>query len=693
MTCRQVHARRYTMNKPIRTIMQLMLMVLTTATAAVIHIPGDQPTIQAGISMAGTADTVLVAPGTYYENLNLLGKELVLASHFILDGDQESILNTIIDGSQPIHPDTASVILMVNGEPVGTQVCGFTITGGAGTAWLDEHGAGTFREGGGILMNASQARICHNRIVDNRVENEEGVTSTGGGGIRVGDGYPEISNNLIMRNYGRYGGGIVLNFTGAYIHNNLIAWNESSSSYSGGTGIWTYENGDSGKVITNNTIVANQATGGCAGVSLQATEALLMNNIIYGNVSGLDYQIALPGGGTYSGDYNLIGGLEDSVDPLLGWVGAEDVRLLIGSPAIDGGDPDPASNDADGSRNDIGYTGGPDGQFLPPTVGVHEFHTQSERPWLRPGLDSLLVRVMIYDPLDDEHSVYVLLESDSLAESLQFDLFDDGTHGDSLAGDMVYCTWLSAPEEELDFSFSTRVFNVRDSLTVSQAFSDVYTTAGPVRLSGITVFNEDPTFFPGAVIGFFNLLSNQGGSSLISNVHIKGELLQGGVLFNPDAAYGNIAAGDTAQTNVVSIMNVDPEIEVGDEVVIAYALYSGNYPFWADTLRVSVQAEPVSIGSTGLPDEFMLLPAHPNPFNPSTTIRYHLPEAVTVSVRIYDPTGRRIRTLLSARQPAGSHELHWNGVGDSGEPAGSGVYFCRVHAGDLSRTMKLVLAR
>jgi len=83
-----------------------------------------------------------------------------------------------------------------------------------------------------------------------------------------------------------------------------------------------------------------------------------------------------------------------------------------------------------------------------------------------------------------------------------------------------------------------------------------------------------------------------------------------------------------------------------------------------------------------------LVVADPNPFTSSTTIRYDIPRDAQVTLTVYDVLGRKVTTLVSSRQPAGSHETQLDG----GSLA-SGVYFCRLTAGDSHDTKKLVILK
>ena len=146
------------------------------ASAQIIHIPTDQPTIQAGINAASTGDTVLVAEGTWYENINYYGKAITVASNFIMDGDTNHINNTIINGSQPNNPDFASVVSFTTGEDTTSIISGFTITGGTGL--LDA--SIPARIGGGIVCINAGAKIIHNKIIANEVDHQ---TASIGAGI------------------------------------------------------------------------------------------------------------------------------------------------------------------------------------------------------------------------------------------------------------------------------------------------------------------------------------------------------------------------------------------------------------------------------------------------------------------------------------------------------------------------------
>jgi predicted phosphodiesterase len=87
-------------------------------------------------------------------------------------------------------------------------------------------------------------------------------------------------------------------------------------------------------------------------------------------------------------------------------------------------------------------------------------------------------------------------------------------------------------------------------------------------------------------------------------------------------------------------------------------------------------------------DDYGLLQNYPNPFNSITAIGYQLSAVSEVELSIYNLHGQRVATLVSSRQAAGSYTVEWNGAQFS-----SGVYFCRMEAGDFVKVIKLALVR
>ena len=83
----------------------------------------------------------------------------------------------------------------------------------------------------------------------------------------------------------------------------------------------------------------------------------------------------------------------------------------------------------------------------------------------------------------------------------------------------------------------------------------------------------------------------------------------------------------------------------------------------------------------------------PNPFNPSTTISFTLPEQAALSLAVYDVRGRLVRLLVSGLYPAGVHRVQWDGADVTGRRAASGIYFYRLAAGRTALTRKMVLVK
>ncbi len=84
---------------------------------------------------------------------------------------------------------------------------------------------------------------------------------------------------------------------------------------------------------------------------------------------------------------------------------------------------------------------------------------------------------------------------------------------------------------------------------------------------------------------------------------------------------------------------------------------------------------------------------YPNPFNPSTTISFSLPEAGNTELTIYNIRGQKVKTLVKERLDAGDHDVNWDGTDDRGEAVSSGVYLYRIRCGNIDRSSKMLLIK
>ncbi|MFH1278333.1 MAG: right-handed parallel beta-helix repeat-containing protein [Candidatus Eisenbacteria bacterium] len=142
-------------------------------------------------------------------------------------------------------------------------------------------------------------------------------------------------------------------------------------------------------------------------------------------------------------------------------------------------------------------------------------------------------------------------------------------------------------------------------------------------------------------------------------------------------------SGDLAVLSFTRRAEGDGDLRFGD--VILRDAENGNVDFQTDN------ATGVLPGT--IPSVTRLVGAAPNPFNPTTTIRFEMNVPSHVSVVIYDAQGRMVRTLVDESKSAGAFDAVWDGRDDRGHSAGSGVYFVRMVAGDYSRSAKVVMLR
>lgn len=195
------------MKRPLVLVPVFVAIAFMSVSATIIHIPGDYPTIQEGIDAANEHDTVLVKPGEYVENIDFIGKNIVVASLFLTSGNPEFITSTIIDGDS-----AGSVVTFASEEDSTATITGFTIQNGYA------------ENGGGIYCLNSNPSIANN-IINFNTTYYSSSDSHYGGGIYCYDSSPTIAYNTISHNLACNGGGIYCDYGHPTVKYNVIIEN------------------------------------------------------------------------------------------------------------------------------------------------------------------------------------------------------------------------------------------------------------------------------------------------------------------------------------------------------------------------------------------------------------------------------------------------------------------------------------
>ena len=113
------------------------------------------------------------------------------------------------------------------------------------------------------------------------------------------------------------------------------------------------------------------------------------------------------------------------------------------------------------------------------------------------------------------------------------------------------------------------------------------------------------------------------------------------------------------------------------------SIIAQSYP-----IRMTAKLTATSVAAENAPLRYQLSDNYPNPFNPSTTISFQIPQRFHVTLKVYDVIGREVAVIFSGELEAGSYTRQWNAAAFS-----TGVYFYRLQAGTFSQTKRLVLLK
>ncbi len=632
--------------------MKTMLLILTglliavMAQAQIIHVPADYPTIQQGINAATNGDTVLVSDGTYYEQINFLGKKpLMVASQFIIDGDTNHIANTIIDGIELNNPDSASVVYFVNHEDTTSILCGFTVQNGRGTYTTDNNND---RQGGGIWISNSGAKIIHNRITHNTLDDTQpgNGQSTSGGGIGAKFGY---GNYWIV------------------IEHNTIDSNSCISQY-------------------------EYATGG--GIALSYNSRIAHNNILHN--SGRVYQTAqMWGGGIYiSGWPNTVAIIEENaithnvteglVNTCSAGVECDNVKVIFSKNLI-----------AENTIKPGGLGGGAGFLLYQPSAGSvvsgNTFRENISNIWIGGGMvvqtnsttNTVLVENNYFiNNWAPSGGAFCMLNNPVLFQNNVF----IGNHAANSGGALYLLNNLNLQFEHLATLINNSFYNNTASSLGGSIYSQL---AKPLIFNSI--FWNDSANNGQEIYLYLSGDTLEIANSNIDFNHVNGNLYDGGGNIDEDPLFDDL--------ELLTISESSPCVNSGIEEYYCHCGDLNECPHYdiTGTYRphggfVDMGAYEVDFGTGTKESLTQKISAwhsvYPNPFTDQTKIRYELDRKTKVVINLYNSSGELFQTLLSEQKEAGNHELRFS----SGIfPAG--IYFYRISTDSKQATGRMILMK
>ncbi len=150
------------------------------------------------------------------------------------------------------------------------------------------------------------------------------------------------------------------------------------------------------------------------------------------------------------------------------------------------------------------------------------------------------------------------------------------------------------------------------------------------------------------------------------------------------------AGSSQTTSNLTFDAGTDVTAQVGTDICADTIIFRGTYTIAGTICGHSIGIKPIS---SEVPDSYNLYQNYPNPFNPPTKIQFSIPPSkgvrgMNVALKIFDILGSEAITLVNDRLQPGTYEVEWDG---SNYP--SGIYFCKLLAGDFADVKKMVLLK
>ena len=283
------------------------------------------------------------------------------------------------------------------------------------------------------------------------------------------------------------------------------------------------------------------------------------------------------------------------------------------------------------------------------------------------------------------------------SSSTTLELFDDGTHGDSVADDGNYANVFG--ETQLEGLYTVIITAQADSLDPASLKRQTTALFTAHRSPDLAFTSEDIAFSTDPPVAGEPV---EVSADIVNIGQADAESVE--VIFYdgiPGTEFGEAFISIPAEQIVTASAAWMPEppdthtihVVIGSSKSGLESSYENNEAFRFVALagsQISVREGPHSSKTSG---RFRLSTCLPNPFASAAMIEYELPEEGYTRIRIFDVAGRLVRTLVEERQLAGQRTVSWNGSNDNGAPVSSGIYFCTLEWKDQIITRKLIVLR
>jgi len=654
-----------------------------------LKVPSEYATIQSAIDYAIKGDTVSVAAGSYKENINLNLKDIhIIGTNretTIINGDAQGTVVTFNGDANGNMPDNAYV---------NTVLAGFTLENGNGTII----GEGT--SGGGIEINGKVKPLLKDLIIEyNKALN--------GAGIKLyNSASPNIDNCIIRNNQTVYpdpsgkwsagmGGGISADDYNGTIKNVVFSGNKSRQA-----SIMNMDWGSANNFeIINCTFANNYGEYNdmyfSGPLTINITNSIIWDDSTVvrnsqwksmyfsesnGTVTVNAKNSIIQGG--YTGDGNIdvnpqfvkviTTGDEESDYHLADWSPAIGAGTATGAPTTDiEGNPRP--NPA-GSNPDMGAY---ENQYGTPQNSPPVIATQSDLTIAEDGTGTATLSAtdidgdaITYSAVSDTNAVTTSISASTLTLTPNANwngvsnikaYASDGTSKDSTSFKLTVTPVQDAPSafewvNVLDTIINITKTNLTDTYELEWTESEDVDGETIDYLLYAQIGVNPPEEVEEITDTTFQLIYEE----ILEHVFEPFPML-------PRA---------TVKFTVVATDGIETVKVTGDDRVV----FVNRYEF-------------LSTESEGIPTEFALHENYPNPFNPTTTLRFDLPEVSDITLTIYNMLGQKVRTFNYQNTSAGYHSVKWNATNDYGEQVGAGVYLYQLQTKDFVKTRKMVLLK